>query len=225
VSQDMDLLKYAKSSVEKIAKGFTKHDDDFTPTLLVRQAKGGVVIFGLAADMNDQRAKDECAKFMVAACACLRSTEVCLVSSAWTVKYERQDGQPIEDWREIEKRDDFTMPRDHRDSVEVVNIMHASSGGDTMASADINRSWGYDPPTLGEWEDVGGEGVKLGGRFGDAIHAGMELGQKMFTDNRTPPEIIAYMDQQIENGEIEELIASFMRSMTMAAEMRKGQGS
>jgi hypothetical protein len=224
MSQQPDLLEFTKESVKRIAADFDKPGADFLPTLLLRMPDGNVAICGLAGDMNSQNEKDEIARFMIAACACARTQEVCFVSSAWAVKYEPPPGEKLENWKEVEQREDFVMPRDHPQRIEVVNVMCSRPSGDIMASAEITRHEDEGkPPTIGDWEEMGGEGTTLGGRFGDAIHDGIDLGQKMDSDE-TPPEMRAYMDEMIANGKFEDLVRSFMRAMTTASEMRRKGG-
>jgi hypothetical protein len=221
MSQEPDLLEYTKDCVKRIAADFDKPDADFLPTLLLKMHDGNVAICGLAADFDSQKEKDECAKFMMAACACARAKEACFVSSAWAVEYAPPEGEKFENWQEVEKRDDFVMPRDNPNRIEVVNVMCSRPGGDVMASAEITRHEDEGkPPTIGEWKEMGGEGTKLGGRFGDAIHDGIELGQKLLGDE-TPAELRAYMDEMIAKGEFEELVRSFMRGMDAAQKMRR----
>jgi len=201
------LLELTKSRVEQIAKDFTEPDDDFIPVLMVRAHNDQVAIIGLMGDMNSQSEKDDMAKFMMAACAVLRAKEVSFVSSAWAAK-----AIPKEEF----ESGDFVMPRDRPDRIEVVNIMHSTSDGDTMSTSEISREDGK-PPTIGGWEVVGGEGIKLGGRFGDAIHDGMFIGSKLVDPEVTPDLMREYMDEMIEKGELEELIQSFMRGAAGAA--------
>lgn len=216
MSQSPDLLEFAKTSVKGIADDFDKPDADFMPTLLIKAYDGKVQIVGLAGDMNSQQAKDEMARFMFAAIACLRASEVAFVNSAWAVRYEPPEGEKIESWEDVEKRDDFVMPRDNPNRIEIVNIMYAGTDGDIMATAEITRHEDEGkPPTIGPWENMGGEGATIGGRFGDAIHDGVVVGQKM---GAAPPGIAEYMDEKIANGELHDLVESFLRAMDKARE-------
>jgi hypothetical protein len=222
VSQGPKLLEFAKTSVEKIAQDFDKPDADFMPTLLIKAYDRKVQVVSLAGDMNSQQAKDQMARFMFAAVACLRASEVAFVSSAWAANYKPPEGEKLESWEDVEKRDDFVMPRNNPDRIEIVNIMYAGTDGDTMSSAEITRHEREGkPPTIGPWQDMGGAGATISGRFGDAIHDGMVVGQKMGV---APPEIAEYMDEKIANGELHDLIESFLRAMDKAREANaKGQ--
>jgi hypothetical protein len=61
---------------------------------------------------------------------------------------------------------------------------------------------------LGEWSSPSLGGV--GGRFGDAIHMGMDLGAKL------PPDMCDYIDAEMADGKAEELVATWLRALSTA---------
>jgi hypothetical protein len=214
-----DLLEHAKRSVEGIAADFDKPDSDFLPTLLVKTHNDKVVVVGLTGEMS-QAGKDEMANYMLAVCACARAKEVAFVSSAWTVTYDKPEGEDELYFRKLEQSEDFVMPRDHPDRVEVVNIMFSQPSGDLMLTSEITRQ-AFGPPTIGEWKEMGGEGTTLEGRFGNAIHDGIDLGQKMAADGAAST-VVAYMDEMIAKGKFEELVKRFLGVMNTLNAQHRG---
>lgn len=195
-----DLMEAAK---RHITESFDT--SQFVPVLLVKAHDGGLAIAPLDGDMDDDGAKDEMASFMTATIACLRAQEAALVTVAWTLP-------PNAVTKEEYESDDFVKPSERPDRFEVVNIMQVHPDSDRMANAEIMR--GGARPRVGDWSTFqprkDEQPIRLGGRFGEAMHKGVELGQKMFDGP-----IADYMDEMIAEGNLAELVFRFMRASAM----------
>jgi hypothetical protein len=209
IGQRPNLLQFTKDTVQKIANEFKGPDADFVPALLIRTHNDDVLVVGLKGDMDSQSAKDDMAEFMLAACACARAKEAAFVSSCWALRKISKDDY---------ESGNFVMPRDSPDRIEAVSVMYASLDGDVMATREIIRRKGRPPTLAAEWEEMrADDGTTLGGRFGNAVHQGIEIGKKMAGDE-TPPEIKAYMDEMIAADKFNELIEGFLRGKHRAYE-------
>lgn len=191
---DFDLLEHAQLHARECLEGLEDPDDDVMPVMLWLGPYGMGIMPML--DMSDQEAKDRLVGKMVTALAVGRATEVVTITTSWMVS--------VETTPELRKGILDVMPSEHPDRVENVVITHVDEESDGMTSAVITR-FSDKPPTLGDWTcmDFGREPVRMGGRFGDAMHLGLDLVKSM------PPELVEIIDDGWALGRQDELITRF----------------
>jgi hypothetical protein len=170
--------------------------DDFMPFLLLN-SKVGHIYVGLMMPGEEDK-KDSLADTMMAVCAVHRATEAMFVSTSWMVSRKKDEG-PL---------DMSTPPSQQPDRVEAVFMVHHTSSTDdvTTYSAPVIRK--DNTVGLGEWTDS--PGVKIGGRFGDAIRHGMKFGEDIPTD------MAEYLDAEITAGRSEQAVKMMLRALNSA---------
>lgn len=190
-----NLLDMARSHVESLVADL-EGGDDFMPFMTYNGTARGEPSTGyVGLAMPDNEERNDIADVMIAVLAIYRATEAVFASVSWAVT--------VMDKAELDNPK--VMPSEHPDRVEQVFVLHVAPEGDTFHSATVNRI--DNRVVLGDWE-VGKQVERAGGRFGDAMHMGIELGKNL------PPEMIVFIDRAMEkNDEAEDLIRPFLRAM------------
>lgn len=198
------LLEHAQRHVASMVADL-EGEQDFMPFMTIRDRDtGGVAYVGLMMPSGGDE-KDGIADVMTALCAIHRTTEAVFVCTSWQVTC-KNSGDP-----EAQKYAQSLPPSQHPDRVEVVFAHEATPDGDLYSSAQVIRQ--NNGVMIGEWSE-GSRSQNVGGRFGDAIHMGIRLGADL------PPEVSSWIDEQIAEGNQEELLFRFMRAVNTArAEM------
>jgi len=200
VPEGFDLLEHAKGHSRDAAEKLTEPNEDIMPVLMWIGPYGLGVMPLL--DMSSDEAKDRLSHVMTTVLAISRATEAVQVTTSWAVLAKMPDDGTFDRDNPL----DGVKPSQHRDRTEVVCLMHMTPDGqpDAMVHGKITRDDGK-PPALGEWNDFGGEDAieRVGGRFGDAVHMGMDLVVGM------PPQLVQIIDEGWELGKQEELIQRF----------------
>lgn len=213
---EFDLLEHGLTHARECLEALTKPNDDILPVLMWLGPYGMGVMPLL--DMTDEKHKDDLAEMMTTSLACSRATEAVMITTSWMVKAVDPggDGALLN-----------CMPSEHPDRVEAITAMYVTheSNKDAMASAPVIRA-PRTKPQLGEWSRDMAD-MRVGGRFGDAIHMGMDFAANM------PDELIAILDEGWRDGEQEDLIKrfhkvfrTFIKSMDAFKEgMAKAEGA
>ncbi len=170
------LLDDARESVlSKVAN--LEGDDDFAPFMLINGAKTAYV----ALEMPEWgQPRDNVADVMTALLAAHRATEAVFASVAWMLSIAPEERQ---EWgnRSFEE---------HPNRQEAVFLVHIGTGNrDGFHTAPVQRTG--NKVSLGEWEDMTGERATAGGRFANAMRAGMQIGAMIAAD----PEMVEYIDK------------------------------
>lgn len=195
VPDDFDLLKHGMEMARDNVKDLTEPGEDILPVLMWLGPYGTGVMPLL--DMSDDAAKDDLAAMMTTALAVSRAREAVQTTTSWAVQQQLDDNtrRGVVDVR----------PSEHPDRVECITLMYMKpeDGADKMVRGDLTR---YDdkPPTLGEWQiDDSGPMDRIAGRFGEAIHMGMDFAAEM------PPELVQIIDEGWAEGRQGNLIERF----------------
>lgn len=199
------ILKHAMDHARSCAADLTEPEEDILPVLLW-VGPYGMGIMPLL-EMGDDDAKDAIAAMMTTVIATGRAAQAVLITTSWMVSAPRdEDGKPKKSAMDAMGG---VMPSQHPDRIEAVTAMYASlAGTDSMSHAVLTR-YPDKPPTMGEWEGIDEPmSAKIGGRFGDAIHMGMDLATQM------PPEMIEILDAGWKQGEQNDLIERFHKVLT-----------
>ena len=188
---EFDLLNHGLTHARECLESLKEPDDDILPVLMWIGPYGMGVMPLL--DMTDDEAKDGLGEMMTTMLAVSRATEAVLITCSWMVMAKNKEEYDAMD----------VMPRDHPDRVEIISAMYAAAIPDTdsMSSGRITRHPDK-PPELGEWKTDMGD-MRIGGRFGDAMHMGLDFAKDM------PEELIEILDAGWELGEQEMLVERF----------------
>jgi hypothetical protein len=189
----MSILDNAKRHIESLVTEL-EGDDDFMPFLITRRDDKEFYV-GLAA-MADET-KDDMADVMFAAVAVTRAEEAVFASVSWTVHQDKDE-------EEITVR-----PSRHPQRQEAAVIVHTTRDGDAMHLANVYRR-AATGVLLGAWE----EAKVGGGRFADAMRAGVKMGTTM------PEEMAEYCQAAIDSGNIEAVLCL---AMSAFRKIRTGQ--
>ena len=190
------LVKDAQNYIERVMRELSG-DDDFMPFLTMRNAAGEVAFIGMMMP-DGAELKNDVAETMVALCMMYRPVEVAFATVAWMVMLP---GGSASDAEKV-------TPSEHPDRVETVFITaHTTEGNTGFTSANVIRE--NNMVGVGVWEDFK-SGQLAGGRFGNAIQLGIELGAKI------PPEMCAWLDEQIAAGEAQNVILMLKNAVSKA---------
>ena len=173
-----------------------KDDNDFMPFMLVNGAKSKVYV---ALDMPEWGApRDAVADVMMGLLVIHRATEAVFASVAWSLWDLTPEERRAWGNRSFEE---------HPQRREMVFMVHVGVvGEDSFHCAMVTRANGR--VTLGEWEDRIEEGTtKAGGRFADAMHMGIKMGQDM------PVEMCQYIDEALEAGDDDQVIRPLLNAL------------
>lgn len=193
VPTDFNMLEHAKTVSRSNVEDLTEPEEDPLP-ILMWVGPYGVGLFPLTS-MVDEAAKDELATWMTTMIAVSRATEAVMTAASWTVNVpEATPNNP---------NPTGIVPSEHPDRIETVTLMYvnATGDGDLMVRGDLTR-YPDKPPTMSEWEECYSN-VRLGGRFGDAIHMGFDLCSGM------PEELVSIIDAAWAKGDQEDLMKRF----------------
>ena len=186
-----ELIDSARKHVESLVADL-EGEADFMPFMAYDGTTRGEPSTGyVGLVMPDNEERNDLADVMIAILAINRATEATFASVSWAVTVQTRE--------EL----DGKMPSEHPDRVEVVFMLHVAPEGDTFHQARINRIDGR--VVLGDWE-VSKQKGEAGGRFADAMHMGIDLGQNL------PPEMIRFIDARIDEDP-EALVQPFLRAM------------
>ena len=193
-----ELLEHAKDAARRNAERLTEPDEGIMPVFLWLGPRG-VGLMPIGPMLQDEETKDMLALHMTAAMVVGRATEAVMVTTAWTVKREMTDEE-----KAAYKRGTYGIvpPSKDPDRVEIIGLMRVSNEGDDMHQAELIRHPDR-PPDIGEWESIGA--AKVGGRFGDAMHLGLDFVRDM------PEAMTEIIEEGWENGEQEDLIQRFVK--------------
>jgi hypothetical protein len=191
-----NLIEYAQRHVESLVKDLTGNDD-FMPFMTIQgRDDPGIVYAGLMMP-GDSDGKDSIADTMMAICAAHRAVEAVFVTVSWMVMRNKDD----EDFDDLPGR-----LSEHPDRVEAVFIAQRNAdGAGSTHSAPVIRENGT--VRIGEWTAM--EGAGISGRFGDAIHNGMDFGKRL------PPEMCEYIDAEMQAGRGEEIVRAIVRQLNV----------
>jgi 2,4-dienoyl-CoA reductase-like NADH-dependent reductase (Old Yellow Enzyme family) len=192
----IDLIEHAKTKAREFVGDLDDPEDDILPVMLCQGPHGlGMLPLNL---MDSEQSKDQLALWMTAMLTVSRAEEAVMVTTAWMVTVDRDQVDMAEGTSRVQ-------PSEHPNRTEAVILMCSKKGGDRMISAQLTRHPDK-TPDLGDWDDTGDEIEKLGGRFGDAIHWGLEMAEKM------PPEMAEIIESAWESDpdDIRDLIQRFV---------------
>jgi hypothetical protein len=193
----MDLFHHAMDNARKNAGELEGPEDDIMPIFLWLGPYGMGLMPMLG--MRDGRAKDRLAGAMEAVLVVSRATEAAFVSTSWMVAVKSDEsGTGPAKW-------DGVIPSEHPDRQEVITVMHhGESGVAAFGQAPVTRHPDR-PPELGRWETMQREGIKMGGRFGEAIDHGLRVVQEL------PPEMLEVIEAAWADGQQEDLMRTFLK--------------
>lgn len=190
------MIEEAQGHVERMVAEL-EGDDDIMPFMTIRgRDEEGIVYVGLMMPEGGVE-KNHIADTMMALCALNRAVAVVFGCTSWQVTCDPKDAEAV-------KKAESVMPSQHPDRQEIVFLHHATADGDSYASTVLTRE--NNKVRLGGWSSDP-RGGRVGGRFGDAIHLGMKLGAEM------PPEMCEWIDEQVADGNSQQLLATFMRAL------------
>jgi hypothetical protein len=194
-----DLIEHAKSKSRECLEELTEPDEDIMP-LMMFQGPHGLGFMPLGDIMEDAATKDEGALWMTATLAVGRATEAVMITTAYMAHLEKDDARVHEDGGTITVEVPICEMPERTE--HIVLMCSATEGNGTLVSAPVTR-YPDKPPTLGEWE-TSPQPDKVGGRFGDAVNAGLRIAKEM------PPEMAEIVDEGWKDGTSADLIQRFV---------------
>jgi hypothetical protein len=200
--EEPDLLAHAQRVAAESVTELEDPDDDILP-VFIWFGPHGVGLMPLVP-MTDGRSKDQLAAAMTAALVVGRATQAVFSATSWVVEATRNP-----DETGFDPADPLTrlMPSEHPDRKECLTIMHHKVDGGAVISQAILTRYPDRIPTLGEWRTTDQGDAKIGGgRFGEAINAGLEMARGM------PQEMADIIEAGWAAGEQEELLQSFLNA-------------
>ena len=198
---EFDLIEYAKEKARDNAESLDGPEDDILPIMLW-VGPHGIGFMPLHEGMRSDKTKEAIAPVMTATLAVSRATAVVMTTTAWMVVAPRVEvGDPFKDV-------EFPLS-ENPDRSEHVVLMCVKEGKDILTSAPVTR-YPDRPPTLGEWDSKplgikDGDNARAGGRFGDAMHLGIDFANNM------PPELIDIIEEGWRDGTQDDLIGRFLK--------------
>lgn len=187
-----DLVQYAKTFVESKVEDLTG-GEDFMPFMLLNCPLGHMYAGLLMPGENDE--KDKLADHMLALCATHRPSEVMFVSTTWMVIRKNT--------KELELSLPPSKQADRMETVFMVHHTDSTSKATTYSAAITRRVDGT--VILSEWKDNPGSTVV--GRFGEAISAGIKIGEQI------PPDFAEWLDEEIAAGRAGDAMEAVLRAM------------
>jgi len=181
----MSTLTNAQQHIESLVQDL-RGEADFMPFLITRRG-GQEFYFGLAA-MADET-KNDIADLMGAAVTVTQPDEAVFASVTWMVQAPKGTNPEF-------------RPSEHPDRKEVVMVLHVTRDGSCMYSAALHRR--DNRVLLGAWDRLGAEAT--GGRFADAIHAGMKVGAAI------PEDFQQWCQERIAAGKFDEVLRPAMNA-------------
>jgi hypothetical protein len=208
------IMEFAQRHADEAMTELDSPEDDIMPVFFFKGPHG----IGLmpCVPMRNDKDKDGIAAAMQAAVVVSRATETAFISTSWTVRADRKN--PDEAGPSVDEANDLlhgVMPSQHPDRVECITIMVVTESAVAMGSADITR-YKDKLPTLSKWEVFEHEGVKLGGRFGEAIDHALRMVQE------SPPEMVEIIEEAWQDGTQQDLMDRFLK--VRGNILGKGQG-
>jgi hypothetical protein len=196
------LAEDAQQHIERMMQELSG-DEDFLPFMTIKDREDRVVLAGLVMP-QDPDEKDQIANMMTALCMVHRGVEVIFASSSWMVYRGSGDPDPYQTGQPLSK---------HPDRIEMAFVVVVNIDGQcAMHSAPLIRE--NNMVGVGMWSSTEPSAAKVAGRFAEAIHVGMELGQQL------PPEVCEYIDSEArKEGRLESLVQS---TVQMIREARTG---
>lgn len=189
-----ELMVVAKAASRKCMEELEGPDDDIIPMLVWRGPAGfGFMPLGeLIAEGLD---KDGAVPVIMGTIVAFQAEGAAMVMTGWMVW--PADGEPLD-----------CSPSEHPAGLEVVTVMSmgADPKCDRMDSAPVIR-YPDKPPGLAPWRQDGALQGRIMGRFGDAIHAGLDAVRVM------PPEVAEELDRAQAGGRMSEVVEKAVRTI------------
>lgn len=173
-----------RKQVEEIIAGLS-NDEDFMPTLIVRDHQDRMVCVGLMMPESAD-AKNVVAGSMAAVCAVYRAKEVMFATAAWMVKGAAKDGLPAIPLSMCDTREEVVMVTSVQSDLSVA-----------MFTAAVIRESGK--VGVGLWEQMPDE-AKLSGRFLEAMKTGIKMAAA------APPRMAEFVDAEVKAGREDSLL-------------------
>lgn len=157
------LLLLAKDGIAAIGAEFDDPEDDWAPVLFVLSDEGMAVVD--VSMLMQPGMKDLAARAMQLSIEQIGGVAAAFVSSSWT-------SQTTTDV--MNETGEYPLPSEQADRKEIVMVYGLSADGSVAEMAEILRS-DVAPPVLGEWTRHETAEDGFGGRFPDAIKAGLQV--------------------------------------------------
>lgn len=190
-----DLLDVARGLAGKSCQDLKTPDDDIMPVMLWQGPYGGGMMPMIP--MSNEDDKDRLAEMIVTVLAVSRADSAVTITTSWTVEaLGTPDSDPLETLG--------CMPSEHPDRTERITIVCVQrNAGDSISSARLTRHPDRGPD-LAQWDTVL-QHLEVDGRFGSAMHLGLELAEKM------PPDLVEIIDEGWREGQGQDMIRRFHR--------------
>jgi hypothetical protein len=171
----IEVRERIKKSIEEIADGFEKHDDDFVPFFFIYADKYGLQPLQVPPGlMGGDRGKDALSVAMAQMVSATKAETAAFVSSVWMVHQSKEKAAATEEQRQAFIKEHGREPQtyeelgvsqpkydpEHIEAV-ILSVMTAK-GCVSFSTAQIYRH-DDDPPHLGEWDESPAQ--KFTGRF------------------------------------------------------------
>jgi len=153
-----DLRTITMGSVETIARGFKEPDADFVPAFIYIDGGGAPVIVGIdnsSREGDEERVKNQVARFLEAALRRDRALAAALMMSVWIASAPPDTPAELIDRMKASRRPDRR---------EVLWLQVTDGHAYEVWQADLIRHSGA-PPTVGDWSPVEGVVKESRGRF------------------------------------------------------------
>jgi hypothetical protein len=191
------LFQFAMDRAREDVTELKEPEEDIMPVFLWTGPHGTGLMPLLG--MRDGAAKDRIAGAMMAAIVVSQAAEAAMITTSWMVKMNQhpdEHGAPTV-W-------DGVMPSQHPDRVECITVLHADQRSCSMGEAELTR-YPHRPPDLGEWNVWSDEGMKMGGRFGEAMGHGLQMVQE------SPPAMVEIIENAWLDGQEQDLMQRFLK--------------
>lgn len=193
----MKTLKQAQQFIEFSSLSLNDKED-FVPFVIVADDQDREFFIGFAQMPTEPEAKNELADMIMALCVVHGAVEATFGSAAWSAETSADDNSDV-------------PPSERPNRKEVAMACAATSAGvKDVCIASVVRENGK--VGIGLWEQMPPT-VAAAGRFAEALHMGLKLSAQI------PPEIRAFLREQIEAGLMREIVGS---TMSVITESRRG---
>lgn len=189
----METLKKAQQFIEFSSLSLER-EEDFVPFVIVVDERGREFFVGFAQMPTEPEAKDRLADMIIALCVVHGAVEVAFGSAAWSAETTVDDTSDVP-----------PSKRPNRQEVAIVSAANAA-GVKNVTIASVVREGGK--VGIGLWEQL--PLAAIAGRFAEALHMGLKLSGKI------PPEVRAFLREQIEAGLVQEIVTSTMNVISEA---------
>ena len=144
---------WLKGGARHVGEGFTQPDDDWQPIAFVCDTQGQTTALMLDPEMFRPGRKEVMFAFLSEEMRRLGADRVGFVISTWMAKAPTKDPEEAMRWAET-----AGPPSEQPDREEGLVISWGDVTGDHLSMAEITRH-PDGPPTLGDWQDMRGDGA------------------------------------------------------------------